>query len=107
MGVMMISPSSSLHRRGSRVRATVGIPRATPGFFGGILASTGQPLTRAPEGGRHVESPEGYGIEVLYELPREVWERDIDAAQNYAERLLTEGEEAMIDQTENAVFGRA
>jgi catechol 2,3-dioxygenase len=41
---------------------------------------------------------------VLYELPREVWEGDIDGAQNYAEQLPTEGDAAMIDSTDNPVF---
>jgi catechol-2,3-dioxygenase len=52
----------------------------------------------------YISDPDGHGIEVLYELPREVWEGDIDGAQNYAEQLPTEGEEAMIDKTENPVF---
>ncbi|HEV8441064.1 MAG TPA: VOC family protein [Methylomirabilota bacterium] len=55
----------------------------------------------------YISDPDGYGIEVLYELPRDVWEADIDAAQNYSERLPTDGEEAMIDRTDNPVFGRA
>jgi catechol 2,3-dioxygenase len=55
----------------------------------------------------YISDPDGYGIEVLYELPREVWEHDIDAAQNYSERLPTQGDEAMVDRTENPVFDRA
>jgi catechol 2,3-dioxygenase len=55
----------------------------------------------------YVSDPDGHGIEVLYELPREVWRGDIDAAQNFAERLPTEGEEALVDRTDNPVFGRA
>lgn len=56
----------------------------------------------------YITDPNGYGIEVLYELPREVWEDDIDAALNYAERLPTEGEEALVDQTDNIPrFGKA
>ena len=56
----------------------------------------------------YITDPNGYGIEVLYELPREVWEDDIDAALNYAERLPTEGEEALADQTDNIPrFGKA
>ena len=27
----------------------------------------------------YISDPDGHGIEVLYELPREVWEHDIDA----------------------------
>ena len=53
----------------------------------------------------YIADPDGHGIEVLYELPREVWEGDIDGAQNYAEQLPTEGEESLIDRTDNPVFG--
>jgi catechol 2,3-dioxygenase len=52
----------------------------------------------------YISDPDGHGIEVLYELPREVWEGDIDAAQNYAEQLPTEGPEALVDATDNPVF---
>jgi catechol 2,3-dioxygenase len=55
----------------------------------------------------YISDPNGHGIEVLYELPREVWEHDINGAQNYAEQLPTEGEAAMVDRTDNPVFGRA
>ena len=55
----------------------------------------------------YVSDPDGHGIEVLYELPREVWEGDIDAAQNYSEALPTEGPEALVDTTDNPVFGTA
>jgi catechol 2,3-dioxygenase len=55
----------------------------------------------------YINDPNGYGIEVLYELPREVWEGDIDAALNYAERLPTEGEAALVDDKDNVpVFGK-
>jgi len=52
----------------------------------------------------YISDPDGHGIEVLYELPREVWEHDIDAAQNYSEQLPTEGEQALIDRTDYPVF---
>jgi len=52
----------------------------------------------------YIEDPDGHGIEVLYELPREVWEHDIDAAQNYVEYLPTEGTPALIDRTDNPMF---
>jgi catechol 2,3-dioxygenase len=52
----------------------------------------------------YVSDPDGHGIEVLYELPREVWEGDIDAAQNYSEALPTDGPEALVDKTDNPVF---
>jgi catechol 2,3-dioxygenase len=52
----------------------------------------------------YISDPDGHGIEVLYELPREVWEHDIDGAQNYAEQLPTEGPDALVDKTSNPVF---
>ena len=56
----------------------------------------------------YITDPNGYGIEVLYELPREVWEDDIDAALNYAERLPSEGEDALVDKTDDIpMFGKA
>jgi catechol 2,3-dioxygenase len=48
----------------------------------------------------YIHDPNGYGVELLYELPREVWEGDIDAALNFAEQLPTEGPEALRDKTE-------
>ena len=50
----------------------------------------------------YISDPNGYGIELLYELPREMWEGDIEAGLNYAELLPTEGDEALIDDIDNA-----
>ena len=50
----------------------------------------------------YINDPNGYGVEVLYELPRELWEGDIDAGLNYLELLPTEGPEALEDDLENA-----
>jgi catechol 2,3-dioxygenase len=55
----------------------------------------------------YIADPDGHGIEVLYELPREVWGDDIDGAQNFAEQLPLEGPEALVDTTDNPMFGRA
>jgi catechol 2,3-dioxygenase len=55
----------------------------------------------------YIADPDGHGIEVLYELPREVWEGDIDGAQNYSEQLPTEGEASLVDRTDNPVFDAA
>lgn len=52
----------------------------------------------------YVSDPDGHGIEVLYELPREVWEEDIDAALNWAKPLPTEGPGALADDTDYKVF---
>ncbi len=54
----------------------------------------------------YVSDPDGHGIEVLYELPSEIWEEDIDAALNYAKPLPTEGPEALQDTTDYKVFRR-
>ncbi len=56
----------------------------------------------------YIHDPNGYGVELLYELPREVWEGDIDAALNYALPVPTEGKKALADRAEDVpVFGRA
>lgn len=47
----------------------------------------------------YISDPNGYGIEVLYELPRDVWGPDIDGALNHAELLPTEGADALEDDT--------
>ena len=52
----------------------------------------------------YISDPDGHGIEVLYELPRDVWEHDIDGAQNFAEQLPTEGPDALVDTMDNPVF---
>ena len=74
-----------------------------------FMKSKGVPFLRRVNHGMthsvYIADPDGHGIEVLYELPREVWEGDIDGAQNYAEMLPTEGDETLVDRTENPVFG--
>lgn len=50
----------------------------------------------------YINDPNGYGVELLYELPREMWEGDIDAGLNYLELLPTEGAEALVDDLENS-----
>jgi catechol 2,3-dioxygenase len=52
----------------------------------------------------YIHDPNGYGVEILYELPREVWEGDIDAALNHAEVLPTDGAKALEDRTDVPVF---
>jgi catechol 2,3-dioxygenase len=39
----------------------------------------------------YINDPNGYGVELLYELPRQMWERDIDAGLNYLALPPTEG----------------
>jgi catechol 2,3-dioxygenase len=54
----------------------------------------------------YITDPNGYGIELLYELPREMWEGDINEALNWAENLPTQGEAALIDRTDTPSFGQ-
>jgi len=73
-----------------------------------FLQSRGVPFLRRVNHGMthsvYISDPDGHGIEVLYELSREVWEHDIDAAQNYVEHLPTDGPDALADRTDNPVF---
>jgi catechol 2,3-dioxygenase len=55
----------------------------------------------------YIHDPNGYGVEMVYDLPREVWEGDLDAALNYAAILPTEGPGALIDRVDVPVFGSA
>jgi catechol 2,3-dioxygenase len=50
----------------------------------------------------YINDPNGYGVELLYELPREMWERDIDAGLNFLELLPTEGPQSLVDDLEHA-----
>ena len=34
----------------------------------------------------YINDPNGYGVELLYELPREMWEGDIDGGSNFLSR---------------------
>ena len=55
----------------------------------------------------YISDPNGYGVEVLYELPREVWGDNIQGALDFAENLPTEGAEALQDDTAYPHFGKA
>jgi catechol 2,3-dioxygenase len=75
-----------------------------------FLQDKGVPFRRRVNHGMthslYISDPNGYGVELLYELPRAVWEGDIDAALNYAESLPTEGAAALVDETRDLpVFG--
>lgn len=67
-------------------------------------------LVRGNHGMTHsvyVADPDGNGIEVLYDLPPEVWAGDVDAALSYFENLPRTGPEALEDRTDYKVFGPA
>jgi catechol-2,3-dioxygenase len=49
----------------------------------------------------YIHDPNGYGVELLYDLPKEIWEGDIDAALNWVKVLPTEGAEALDDRTQD------
>ena len=48
----------------------------------------------------YIHDPNGYGVEFVYDLPREVWQGDIEGALNYVKVLPTEGAEALEDRVE-------
>ena len=56
----------------------------------------------------YINDPNGYTIEMLYELPREMWEGDIDASLNYLTFAPAEGPAALADDLAGAPrFGTA
>jgi catechol 2,3-dioxygenase-like lactoylglutathione lyase family enzyme len=55
----------------------------------------------------YIADPNGYGVELLYELPREIWGDNIQGALDYAEPVATEGPETFIDDTDYPHFGKA
>jgi catechol 2,3-dioxygenase-like lactoylglutathione lyase family enzyme len=55
----------------------------------------------------YVRDPNGYSIELLYELPRSLWEGDINAALNHYVALPTKGPKALEDRVDHLpVFGK-
>jgi catechol-2,3-dioxygenase len=75
------------------------------------LQSRGVKFNRRVEHGMthslYINDPNGYGVELVYDLPRETWEGDLDAALNYAEILPTEGADALIDRVDVPMFRAA
>ena len=55
----------------------------------------------------YIRDPNGYGVELLYELPREVWSGDINAALNYSKILPTKGDNALKDDEDVPFFNAA
>ncbi|HLF79161.1 MAG TPA: VOC family protein [Dehalococcoidia bacterium] len=55
----------------------------------------------------YISDPDGYGIEILYEVPREAWEQNPGAAVVWARRVATEGPDALRDGTDYKVFAAA
>ena len=46
----------------------------------------------------YINDPNGYGVEVLYDLPEEVWRHDIDGALSYAVALPED--QLLVDNTD-------
>ena len=55
----------------------------------------------------YIEDPDGNGLEILYDLPAEVWEGDVNAALNHFELLPLDGEGSLEDPTDNVRFEKA
>ncbi len=53
----------------------------------------------------YVTDPDGNGIEVLYEVPAEAWEGDVNAALNYFKPIDPNSDEAFQDTPEYKRFG--
>jgi catechol 2,3-dioxygenase len=52
----------------------------------------------------YVRDPDGNSVEVLYDLPKEVWDGDVNAALNYFEFMPTEGPGSLEDSTDYQHF---
>lgn len=74
-----------------------------------FLQSSGVTFERRVEHGMthslYIRDPNGYSVELLYELPRAVWEGDIQAALNHYVALPTSGGAALDDRKDVPVFG--
>ncbi len=53
----------------------------------------------------YIADPDGYGLEVLYNVPSEAWKDDVDAALNYFEYLPVDGDDVFEDRTDYQRFG--
>jgi catechol-2,3-dioxygenase len=52
----------------------------------------------------YILDPDGHGIEVVYDVPAEVWEGDVDAALSHFEMLPNAGPETLQDSTDYVRF---
>jgi catechol-2,3-dioxygenase len=53
----------------------------------------------------YVQDPDGNGIEVLYDVPKSAWEKDVNAALNYFEHIPLAGADSLDDSTDYVRFG--
>lgn len=72
------------------------------------LQNLGVPFERRLEHGMthslYIRDPNGHGVELLYDMPRDVWEGDVEAALNYLVEKPVSGAAALEDRTEVPVF---
>jgi len=61
-------------------------------------------INHGPSHSAYIVDPEGQGIEVLYELPPEVCEGDVNASFHYAEILPVNGPDVLQDDTDYPIF---
>jgi catechol-2,3-dioxygenase len=64
-------------------------------------------LVRGNHGMTHslyLQDPDGNGVELVYDLPNEVWEGDVNAALNYFDYMPNVGDGALEDPTDYKVF---
>jgi catechol-2,3-dioxygenase len=52
----------------------------------------------------YVVDPDGHGIEMVYDVPSEVWQDDVNAALSHFELLPNKGPEALQDSTDYVRF---
>ncbi len=52
----------------------------------------------------YVSDPDGHGVEILYELPEDVWIDDVNAALNYWKPIPTDGADSLEDSTDYQRF---
>jgi hypothetical protein len=52
----------------------------------------------------YLQDPDGNGVELVYDLPNEVWEGDVNAALNYFDYMPNVGDGALEDPTDYKVF---
>jgi catechol 2,3-dioxygenase len=52
----------------------------------------------------YVRDPDGNSVEILYDLPAEVWSGDVNGALNYFEFLPSDGPDSLADSTDYQRF---
>ena len=52
----------------------------------------------------YIADPDGNGLEIVYDVDRERWENDVNAAMNYFDPLPGSGPEALLDPP-TPIFG--